>query len=256
LAALQQRKITETVALAEINEIMDTELTTLTNENKRLQDQVQAMSTSITKLQTLQSTFDQISKLQEMSIDEIEQQVNESKLIVTNMEQTFQTGLLQNLITILLAVDKNNHDKESGILSDAEINDLIHQLENIHNIAFDEQKVRDLIVNQHQRNIKGVMDVVRKALLGDPNNPDSIFSFITDTDTDVPGIQQDDIGLVPSHSLEEAITTATTTTTTTIAAPSDSTKGPTIAGTSMVNTIESTAVTEGKISSSTSTSQS
>lgn len=100
-AAIQQRKITETIALYEVNQIMDKELNTFIDSNKQLMIQNTNLKQSIAKLNTIQATLNQLStRLSDLSIDEMEQQINESNLILNKMEQNYQTDILQNLITI------------------------------------------------------------------------------------------------------------------------------------------------------------
>lgn len=84
-----------------------------------------------------------------------------------------------------MAVDANttstsNSTKTFGLLSDTEINDLIHRLENIHDIQFvNEEKIRDIIINQHERKISSLIDLAKKALTSqDPNDSNNLFNFI------------------------------------------------------------------------------
>jgi hypothetical protein len=79
-----------------------------------------------------------IQSVQGASLDELEQQLQESRNIYSKMSQNLQGEILQNLISVILACDQDG----DMVLSDEEIDDTILKLEGIHNLDLDEDKIR------------------------------------------------------------------------------------------------------------------
>jgi hypothetical protein len=182
-AIIQQRKITEIEALRLINEQMEKEVNQLSYENDHLKEQVNTISSSVAHLRTLQNTLDSLSTmLATKSITDLEQQIEQTKLILSRMEQNNNANIVQNLIKILLSIDsKSNHDMK---LSDHEIDQLIQEVETISDIEIDTDKVRYIVIDQHQRSMKGVIELARQTIINhDPNDPNSIFKSIAETET-------------------------------------------------------------------------
>jgi hypothetical protein len=88
------------------------------------------------KLETLQ-------KVEGVSLDELEKQLEESRKIYSKMNQNLQGEILQNLISVILACD-NDGDM---ILSDKEIDDWIHNIEGIGGVDIDDAMVREKIIS-------------------------------------------------------------------------------------------------------------
>lgn len=164
-AAFQQRKITEVEALKETNEVMQGEVTHLTAENSRLQAQVQQIEKSVANLSQLEDTLEAVAALQGESIKKLEEQLNESKEILANMSQNRKAVILQNLVSVLLATDGN----QDMLLSDEEIDDLIHNLESINGVELKEDLVRKTIIDSG-RSVAAVMEVAR--------NVDNLFNVV------------------------------------------------------------------------------
>lgn len=164
-AAFQQRKITQVETLKETNEALQGEVAHLTAENDRLQSQVQQIETSVSNLSQLEETLDSVNALQGESIKKLEEQLNESKEILANMNRNRKAVILQNLITVLLATDGN----QDMLLSDEEIDDLIHNMESINGVELKEDLVRQTIIDAG-RSVAAVMEVAR--------NVDSLFNWV------------------------------------------------------------------------------
>ena len=164
-AAFQQRKITEIEALKETNEVMQDEVAHLTAENSRLQAQVQQIEKSVANLSQLEDTLEAVNALQGESIKKIEEQLKDSKEILASMSQNRKSIILQNLITVLLATDGN----QDMLLSDEEIDDLIHNMESINGVELKEDLVRNTIIDAG-RSVASVMEVAR--------NVDSLFCLV------------------------------------------------------------------------------
>jgi hypothetical protein len=84
--------------------------------------------------------------------------------------------VLQNLITVLVHCDRDR----TMTLDDQEIDSLIQSLESIHNVQFNETKVRQVILDQ-QRSITAIMELARNVI----SNADGTV-LATETDTTKP----------------------------------------------------------------------
>ena len=152
-------------ALKETNEVMQGEVTHLTAENSRLQAQVRQIEKSVANLSQLEDTLEAVTALQGESIKKLEEQLNESKEILANMSQNRKAVILQNLVSVLLATDGN----QDMLLSDEEIDDLIHNLESINGVELKEDLVRKTIIDSG-RSVAAVMEVAR--------NVDNLFNVV------------------------------------------------------------------------------
>ena len=144
---------------------MQDEVAHLTAENSRLQAQVQQIEKSVANLSQLEDTLEAVNALQGESIKKIEEQLKDSKEILASMSQNRKSIILQNLITVLLATDGN----QDMLLSDEEIDDLIHNMESINGVELKEDLVRNTIIDAG-RSVASVMEVAR--------NVDSLFCLV------------------------------------------------------------------------------
>lgn len=169
-AAFQQRKITQIEALKETCEVMEGEVQTMAAENIRLAAHVEKMEASVANLSKLEDTLEAVNALQGDSIQKLQEQVQESKEILSNMKQNAKAVIMQNLITTLLAADEN----QDLLLSDEEIDDLIHHLESIHGVELKEDVIRQTIVSKG-RSVPAIMEVAK--------NIDNLFTMVETTTT-------------------------------------------------------------------------
>lgn len=153
---------------------MQEEIEVLSSENDRLQDQLHSIQESVSKLQSLEDTLETVQALQGESITKLEEQVEESKVILSRMHQNKQAVVLQNLMTLLLATDAD----ADMILSDQEINDLLHNLEGLHGVQLKEGLIRQVIL-ENGRSISAVMEVAREALAGS-----GMFSYVDENQSE------------------------------------------------------------------------
>lgn len=174
-AAFQQRKITEVEALQKINESLEEEVTHLQAENTKLTDQVKQVEGSVSNLAALEATMEAVNALQGDSIGKLQEQLQESKDILASMDRNCQGFILQNLVTVLLATDAD----QNMMLSDEEIDELIHNLEGIQGVQLKEDLLRKTIIEQG-RSVGAVMEVARNVLTPPDNSStvDPMFSYL------------------------------------------------------------------------------
>lgn len=122
----------------------------------------------------MEETLATLQSLEGKSIDELERQLTESKSILAQMNTNVKGELLQNLITVMLAVDADG----DLLLADEEIDALIGNLEGIHGVDLKEDLLKKTII-EHGRSLTAVMEVARHLLCAQDIPADqSIFRFI------------------------------------------------------------------------------
>lgn len=110
-------------------------------------------------------------------MEELERQLQDAKQILRGFERNVKANLLQNLMTVILTMDRDGN----MILCDEEIDELIHALEGIQGAQMNEERFRKVIIDQG-RCIYGVMDVARTLLSDDTPMEETIFTLF-DPDT-------------------------------------------------------------------------
>lgn len=122
----------------------------------------------------MEETLETLQQMQGQSLKELEQQLQDSKRILGQMETNAKSELLQNLITVMLASDADG----DLILSDEEIDSLVYNLEQIHAVELHEDLLKETII-EHGRNLASLMEVARHLLCSKDIPPEkSIFRFL------------------------------------------------------------------------------
>jgi DNA gyrase/topoisomerase IV subunit A len=172
-AAFQQRKLTETVALKETNERLQEEVAQLEQERARLDAHKEEMTKSVTHLQQIEQTYATVSAIQGDAVKELEKQLAESEEILASMHRNQAGDILQNLVSILLATDKDRDMK----FSDEEVEDLIRQLEGLHGVELKEDLLRKTVKEQGG-SVAALLELARHVLSPDIPPDQNIFSYI------------------------------------------------------------------------------
>lgn len=181
MAAIQQNKLTQVVALKETNARMRDEVDQLKAENVKLSTTVSSLESSVSHLQELSHTLDIVRAMEGQSLDELEKQVAESEQILDKMQDNLRGTIVQTLISMVLAID---HDGDM-CLSDAEIDSLIHKMEELSTDHFDfkDQVLRQKLI-ENGRSLNAVMDIIKNLMDDDAKPEDSIFAFINNPPVD------------------------------------------------------------------------
>lgn len=162
--AFQEQKKTDCIAMEQTSETMENELENLKVETERLEGATKELESSIVNLQSLRAVFEEIREMEDTSLDALEEQMEESKEIMSKMHESNLDVVLQNIFDILLASDKNADD----ILSDEEINNLILSLEGINNVEIHDETMKKLIIDEG-RDVNAVMKLCKNIMDNDPN---------------------------------------------------------------------------------------
>ena len=158
-AKFQQEKLTQVKALEQTNSVLEDELKYLQQQNEEITKHVQVVNASTAKLRSLQATLSTMQSTNVQSIAQLEQQVQQSTILMSQFQQNTQAVILQNLITVLVNCDRDR----TMTLDDNEINTLIKSLESIHNVQFNETKLRQVIVN-NERSVTAIMEIAKNLI--------------------------------------------------------------------------------------------
>lgn len=144
------------------------EVDKLQEENKRLANNVEDLTTSVQHLDDVQQALDVITKTQGQSIDEFSQQVQQNKKILKQMKSNLKASILQNLLSVVLRSDTDR----DFVISEGETDDLVRRLNNIAGVQLYESRFRTAITGQ---SITAVMDIVKNLLKDDVPDDEIIF---------------------------------------------------------------------------------
>lgn len=158
-AAFQQRKISEVEALHKANTLLQKEVTRIQTENVKLAAQVQEVEASVSKVAAHEATLETVNALGKESLCKLQDQLQQSREILSCMDHNYQAIVLQSLMTVLLAIDADRN----MILADEEIETLIHNLEAIHGVQLKDDILSKTIIDQG-RSVDAVMEVARNVL--------------------------------------------------------------------------------------------
>ena len=124
----------------------------------------------------MEETLETLQSLEGQSIQELQNQLEDSKRVLDQMNKNVTGEVLQNLISVMLACD-NDGDL---LLSDAEIDTLIDNLEATQGVQLKEDMFRQAIID-NGRSLAAVMEVTRNLLCGkELSSEQTIFHFLDD----------------------------------------------------------------------------
>lgn len=129
-----------------------------------------ARSVPCYRLKVQKEKLDIIQSTQVTSLDALENQLEESKEILNKMKENVQGEILGNLFDILLVADKDGNDT----LNDNEIQDLIHKMEKLNGVDFNDELVKETILN-HGSSIDAIMELTRNLLSQDVEERNKYF---------------------------------------------------------------------------------
>ena len=177
-AKFQQEKLTQVKALEQTNSVLEDELKYLQQQHEEITKHVQVVNASTAKLRSLQATLSTMQSTNVQTIAQLEQQVQQSTILMSQFQQNTQAVILQNLITVLVNCDRDR----TMTLDDNEINTLIKSLESIHNVQFNETKLRQVIVN-NQRSVTAIMEIAKNLISNTSLSPTTNPTKLPTTNT-------------------------------------------------------------------------
>ena len=98
----------------------------------------------------MSSTLDAVREVEGKGLDELEQQLQQSRQIFNSMQDNLMADILQNLISVVLECDKDG----DMVLSDEEIDNIILKMEGMNGVDLKEDLLREALV-QNGRSLNG-----------------------------------------------------------------------------------------------------
>jgi len=143
-------------------EKMTYEMDRMMAENKKLREQIKKLQESTGKMEGHQNALDAITSQQTQSIDEFEKQVERQKELLKELQEDARSGLLQTLLSIIVAADEDG----DFTISESEVEPLIQSIEDsgilgvhhdrfkkkVHETGGDFQAVLDMCASIMQNN--------------------------------------------------------------------------------------------------------
>jgi hypothetical protein len=168
----QQKRLTDVVALQETHQALSAEIDRLGVENKRLHVAVEELSETVDRLEDVEQALDVITQTQGMSIEALEEQVNDNREILSKMQSNLKSNVLQNLLQVVIRSDKD----ENMSIEDHEIGDLINRIKGINGVEVDEDRFRQTITSAGG-SLQCVMDIIKNLMADDTSEDNAIFTI-------------------------------------------------------------------------------
>ena len=170
----QQRRITDIRALKQTYAALKGEVDRLAGSNQDLKSTIGRLGGAVTKLEEIETVIEGITQTKGQSVESLLEAVQENKETVELMEMNVRAVVMQNILSVIFAID----DNDDRLLSGQETTNLIKKLQEINGVMVDEKKFRAMIKGKNG-SIDGVMDVIESMLNNneDENSPNTIFTF-------------------------------------------------------------------------------
>ena len=159
-AVFQQAKLTHVQALEQTNSVLEEELRFLQEQQQQIQGQVQQMQATEQRGKDLQVTLAAIRVVDAQSLQTLERQVEESKNILAQMQQTAQANQVQTFITLLVNADA---DQNTILNSEKEVEQFLSSLESIGGGQWNREQIRQTIA-QHQGAMAPLLELARQVV--------------------------------------------------------------------------------------------
>ena len=106
--------------------------------------------TYVVSLEEISSTLDAVRETEGKTLDQLEQQLEQSREIFASMQDNLMGNILQNLISVVLNCDEDG----DMTLSDEEIDEIILKMEGMNGIDLNDELLREALV-QNGRSLNG-----------------------------------------------------------------------------------------------------
>jgi len=161
-------------------EVLQREIDNLTKHNQSLKDTINELDGSVTRLQDMKEALEDIKIMESSGLDELENQLESSKRILNSVRGSLRGTILQNMMSIIFAIDRDN----DYTLNDHEIDAMINKIERLNGVDVNDKLCKKIIID-HDRKIDGVMELVRDIIEEEPSDlpiEEKMFRFL-DTNT-------------------------------------------------------------------------
>uniref|UniRef100_A0A6U2N2L7 Uncharacterized protein n=1 Tax=Leptocylindrus danicus TaxID=163516 RepID=A0A6U2N2L7_9STRA len=159
--------------LNKINDELERENDKFRAQNEQLRAEVNRLNEIVEGMEDTQNTLDAITKNQGQSIEEFEEQVEELKEHLRELLEDSKSGLLQNLLTIIISCDVDG----DFVIDPEEVDDMIRHIEEAGDFGVNKQLFRDT-VERTGGDIQAVLDMCKSILRSDDNSKEEQIFYV------------------------------------------------------------------------------
>merc|ERR1712226_347267 len=165
-----------------VKERMEREINRMREANKELRAKVEKLKGSVEGMEDTQNTLDTITKQQTSSIADFEEQVERQKALLEELKEDARSGMLQNLLTVIVAGDKDGYFK----IDEEEIDGIIEAIEASGDLGVNAELFRKKVI-ETKGEIQAVLDMcasIMKEGDGSEEIPEEAKIFFIKTEDD------------------------------------------------------------------------
>mmetsp|Transcript_3287 Transcript_3287/g.5165 ORF Transcript_3287/g.5165 Transcript_3287/m.5165 type:complete len:233 (-) Transcript_3287:302-1000(-) len=174
---VQNKKLSESQSVREVNNELRAETNKLAQENAKLKQSVNMLEQSVARLKKVEEGLGAMAEQQGSDVNKLTELVKENQKTIDEMKRLMRGKVSQFIISTVLKSDDGDFR-----LDEKEVNTLCLRLNNIEGVTFKEEAMRQLIKEQNG-SLLAVMSVVRGLLSPNAEGP-QIFIFDIDDDED------------------------------------------------------------------------
>jgi len=166
IAHKNEQEVTDVASMGQVSRRMRLEMDRLAAENKRLKYEVERLESTVGSMEDIENALDEITKQQGASIEALQEQVDYQRGILEEMREDARSGMLQNLLTVIIASDE---DGDFTIDPD-EIDVLV---ENIRGAGFKVNHANFAkVVEEKNGSIQAVLEICKSVMDGGDDTPE------------------------------------------------------------------------------------
>ena len=154
IAKDNEEQITDILAVMEVSQKMMEEINRMKEENKKLRATIEKLEATVGSMEDTQDTHDAITKQQTQSIDDFEKQVQKQKELLREMQEDARSGMLQMLLTFIVANDVDGDFK----IDPEEVDPLVDSIEGSKSLGVNRELFRKK-VEENNGEIQAVLDM-------------------------------------------------------------------------------------------------
>jgi len=171
-AFFQQRRLTDVIALQETHNALSAEIDRLASENDRLHNAVADLSKTVDRLEDCEQALDTITSMQGQSIKALEEQVQDNREILSQMESNLKANVLQNLLQLVIRSDKDG----DSMIDEREIESLIKRIEKTQGVLVRKDRFIH-VIQEGGGSLQCIMDIIKNLMNDRLSEDNDIFMF-------------------------------------------------------------------------------
>lgn len=161
LADANENEITDIKSLEESQEKLTQAIAEYEEQNERLTKEIVKLEKITEGMEQTQNALDTITKQQTQSIDDFEEQVEEQKELLRELEEDSKSGLLQNILTVIVNCDDDGDFK----IDPEEIDPLIQGFQDL-GLRVNKPKFTELILSK-DGDFQAILDLCKTIMKDD-----------------------------------------------------------------------------------------